>query len=170
MENSASAVESEWKPSSPQKEHEWLKQLLGEWTCVTECQTGPDKPPMKSTGTERVRALGGLWVMAEGESEMPGGGTSQAVITLGFDPQKGKFVGTFVASVMSNLWVYEGSLDESGTVLTLDTEGPAMSGNGMGKYQDIIELSDGKRVLRSQMLGEDGKWIPFMTATYERKG
>jgi Protein of unknown function (DUF1579) len=126
---------------------------------------------MKSTGTETVRSLGGLWVLGEGRGEMPEGGPMTSIITLGYDPQKQRFVGTFVASVMTNLWAYDGTLDASGQVLTLDTEGPSFSGNGgMAKYQDIMELrDDNHRVLRSQMLGDDGKWHEFMTAHYRRK-
>ena len=31
--------------------------------------------------------------------------------TLGYDPAKKKYVGTFIASVMTHLWIYSGSLD-----------------------------------------------------------
>ena len=68
------------------------------------------------------------------------------------------------------LWVYEGVLNSDGTVLTLDAEGPSMEAEGeLRKYQDIIEVkSDDHRVLRSQMLGDDGQWHHFMTANYRR--
>jgi hypothetical protein len=92
-------------------------------------------------------------------------------MTLGYDPARGKFVGTFVASMMTHLWVYEGTLDSAGKVLTLDTEGPGMAGDGkMVKYKDVIEFkSDDHRTLTSHMLGDDGKWQQFMTAHYRRK-
>lgn len=73
--------------------------------------------------------------------------------------------------MMTHLWVYEGTLDAGGKVLTLDTEGPGMSGDGkMVKYQDVITLvSDDHRILTSRMKGEDGNWIAFMTAHYRRQ-
>ena len=108
MEDNTSNNPAEWKPPVAQKEHLWLQQMLGEWNSVSECSMGPDQPTMKSEATDSVRSLGDLWVIAEGAGEMPGGGTSYSVMTLGFDPAKGKFVGTFVASMMLNLWVYEG--------------------------------------------------------------
>lgn len=170
MENDTDTA-PEFKPAIAQKEHQWLQQMLGEWTSEIECSVGPDQPAIQTKGTEAVRPLGDLWVIAEGTGETPGGGTMNSMMTLGFDPQKGKFVGTFIATGMSNLWVYEGSLDEGGTVLTLDTEGPALTGAGTGKYQDIVEFPrEGGRILRSQMAGPDGNWIPFMTAMYQRKG
>ena len=157
--------------SEPQKEHQWLTQLVGDWTYEGECVMGPDQPPMKSQGKESVRTLGGLWILCEGEGEMPGGGLAKMIITLGYDPAKQRFVGTFIGSMMANLWIYDGELDSSGKVLTLNAEGPNFSGDGkMAQYQDIIEIkSSNERTLSSQVLGEDGKWTRFMTATYTRK-
>ena len=162
----ASAVKA-----APQKERQWLQKLVGEWTYEGEGLTEPGKPPERFAGTESVRSLGGLWVLAEGRGEMPGGGPATTLMTLGYDPQKKRYVGTFIASMMSNLWVYEGALDAYERVLTLDTEGPNMSAEGqMAKYKDVIEFkSDDHRVLTSHMLGDDGKWHTFMTANYRRK-
>lgn len=156
----------------PRKEHQWLQRLVGEWTFEADCQMGPDQPPVKTTGNETVRSLGGLWTIGDGEGEMPGGGAFQSVMTLGFDPQTGRFVGTFIVGVMTHLWPYNGTVDAEGRVLTLDSEGPSCTGDGtMSKYQDIIEfLSDDHRTLSSQFLGPDGQWVPFMKAHYRRKG
>jgi len=158
--------------AEPQQEHQWLHQLVGDWTFEGECSMGPGQPPMKNTGSETVRSQGGLWVLCEGQSEMPGGGgTATSLMTLGYDPAKKRFLGTFIASCMTHLWVYDGSRDAAGKVLTLDTEGPSFTGEGkMAKYQDLIELvSADHRTLTSQALGEDGQWHRFMTAHYRRK-
>jgi len=153
-----------------QKEHQWLQKLVGEWTFESDCGMGPGKPPEKSKGTESVRSLGGLWILAEGRGEMPGGGAMTTIMTLGYDPQKKRYVGTFVASIMTHLWVYDGALDAAERVLTLDTEGPDMAAEGkMAKYKDVMEWkSDDHRVLTSHMLGDDGKWHGFMTANYRK--
>lgn len=157
--------------AEPTKEHRWLLRMVGEWSFEGECIMGPDQPPMKSTGNCVTRSLGDLWTLNEGWGEMPGGGDMRSIITLGFDPAKGKFVGTFTASMMTHLWLYEGSLDAAGKVLTLDAEGPSMTGDGgMAKYQDIVTVeNDDHWILSSQMLGPDGKWHKFMTAHYRRK-
>ena len=93
------------------------------------------------------------------------------IITLGYDPERKRFVGTWVGSMMTHLWVYEGALDDAGKVLTLNADGPSMTGNGkMTKYQDIIELKgDDCHILTARMLGDDGKWSEIMTAEYRRK-
>jgi hypothetical protein len=157
--------------AEPQQEHRWLNRLVGEWTSESECITGPDQPPMKGRGVEVVRSLGGLWTIGEGEGEMPDGGSAQTVMTLGYDPKGGRFVGTFIASMMTHLWTYSsGSLDPSGKVLTLDAEGPSFTGDGTAKYRDSIEfIDDNHRVMTSHLLGEDGQWLQFMTAHYRRK-
>ena len=154
----------------PQKEHQWLQKLVGEWTYDIEATMEPGKPPEKSSGTESVRSLGGLWIVAEGLGEMPGGGAATTMLTLGYDPQKQRFVGTWIGSMMTNLWVYDGALDAAERVLALDAEGPSMAGDGkIAKYQDRIELkSDDHRVLTSHVLGEDGEWHGFMTVHYRR--
>lgn len=157
--------------AEPQKEHQWLQKLIGEWTCETEMKMGADQLAATSTGTERVRSLGGLWVLAEGQGEMPGCGMATTLMTLGYDPQQQRYVGTWIGSMMTYLWRYEGELDAAETTLTLHSDGPAMTGDGkLAKYRDVIEFkSDDHRVMTSSMLGDDGQWHQFMTANYRRQ-
>lgn len=154
----------------PQKEHAWLQKLVGNWTSEAECVGEPGQPPTKNRGTETVKSIGELWIIGDGQGEMPGGGTAKMMITLGFDPKRNRFVGTWVGSMMSHLWVYEGELDASGRVLTLNSTGPSFTDpTKQAKYQDIIEIkNDDYRTLSSRSLGDDGKWTHFMTAHYRR--
>jgi hypothetical protein len=158
-------------PAEPQPEHRWLQKFVGEWVYETEAQMEPGKPLEKFTGTETVRSLGDLWILAEGKGEMPGGGAAAMVLTLGYDPQKKRYVGTWVGSMMTHLWVYDGVLDAGGKTLTLDTEGPDMYVEGkMSKYRDIYEFkSDDHRTLTSHVTGADGTWQVMMKASYRRK-
>lgn len=154
----------------PQQEHTWLQKLVGNWTFESECMGEPGQPAEKFRGIERVKPLGDLWIVGEGEGEMPGGGVGKMMITLGFDPKRNRFVGTFVGSMMNHLWVYNGELDASGRVLTLATQGPSFTDpTKLADYQDIIEIkSDDHRTLSSRTRGEDGTWTQFMTAHYRR--
>jgi len=155
----------------PQKEHQWLQKLVGEWAYEGEATMEPGKPPETFKGTESVRSLGGFWVVAEGRGEMPGGEPATTIMTLGYDPRTKRYVGTFVASMMAHLWVYDGALDARERALSLDAEGPGMGPDApMASYRDVIEFeSDDHRVLTSQTLGEDGQWHRFMTAHYRRR-
>ena len=157
--------------TEPQKEHQWLEKLVGEWTYEAEATMEPGKPPEKFQGTESARSVGGVWVLCEGRGEMPGGGVATTLMTLGYDPQKKHYVGTWIGSMMTYLWVYDGSLDAAERVLTLNAEGPDFDATEkLRKFKDVIEIkNDDHRVLTSHMLGDDGKWRGFMTANYRRK-
>jgi Protein of unknown function (DUF1579) len=157
--------------AEPQQEHQWLHKMLGEWVYESDCSMGPGEPRAKFGGSESVRSLGGLWVIAEGQGEMPGGGTATMVMTLGYDPRRQLYVGSWVGSMMTHLWRYEGSLDKAGKVLTLDAEGPDFVKEGkMASYQDVISFeNDDHRTLTSRVRDEDGTWREFMTAQYRRK-
>jgi len=165
-------VETQGCPMSatPQEEHRWLQKLVGDWTYESEVTMEPGEV-LRSTGTESVRSIGGLWFLAEGQGEIPGGASGTTLMTLGFDPQKGRYVGSWIGSMMACLWAYEGELDPDTCVLTLNAEGPSMTGDGTtAQYQDLIEFkSDDYRTLSSRMRDADGKWHPFMTAHYRRK-
>jgi hypothetical protein len=154
----------------PTPEHEWLLQLVGDWTFESECSMGPDQPAMKTIGKQTTRSLGSLWTLGEMEQEGPDGKPMQSLFTLGFDPAKQRFVGSFIASCMTHLWPYDGQLDDARKVLTLDSEGPSFAGDGlMAKYQDMIEIIDQNRyVLSSRYQNQDGTWTDFMKASYLR--
>jgi hypothetical protein len=158
--------------AEPQAEHRWLEKLVGEWVITHEGTPGDAaQDEAQPNWSETVRSLQGVWMIAEGRGQMPGGGTGTTVMTLGYDSARQRFVGTFIASMMTHLWVYEGVLNDSGTELTLETEGSDFEGRGtLARYQDVITFEDeNHRVLSSRMLVGDGSWKPIMTARYRRK-
>lgn len=154
----------------PTAEHQWLLQLVGDWDFECECVMGPDQPPSKSTGNQTTRSLGSLWILGEMESPDPNGQPARSLMTLGYDPAKCRFVGSFVASCMTHLWPYDGQLDANRKVLVLDSEGPGFAGDGtMAKYQDMIEIVDNDHyLLSSQVQNPDGSWTRFMSGRYTR--
>jgi len=153
----------------PESEHLWLQKLVGNWTYENEAVMAPGEAPTKFTGIEVVRSLGGLWTIGEGQWEGPGGGIHKSIMTLGYDPAKKRFVGTFIGSMMTNLWIYDGTFDPTGKFLILDSAGPNFTGDGMTRYQDLIEfIDDNHRILGSQIQQADGTWNRFMTAHYSR--
>lgn len=157
--------------AAPTREHGWLHRLLGEWRFETEC-TGPDGAVMRASGTERVRTLGGQWVVGESDGSMPGlAGPARWIITLGFDAASGRFKGSWVGSMMPRMWLYDGALDAESRVLTLESEGPSFTGEGTARYRDIVELvDDDTRLFASEVQGADGGWTRFMKGTYRRVG
>jgi Protein of unknown function (DUF1579) len=149
------------------KEHEWLKQLEGEWVTEAEAVMAPGQPPVKFKGTETVRSLGGLWYVAEMKSDVLGG---QMVghMTVGYDGEKKKYVGTWICNMDSEMMTYTGSVD--GKTITLETEGKNPTTGKRCKMKDVIEIKDkDSKVLTSHIQGDDGKWTQFMTITAKRK-
>ena len=122
-------------------QHRWLQRLLGEWRYEYDAPAKTDKPAKKVEGTEHVRMLGDVWVLCEAKGTTPDGRTADALMTLGYDPQKQRFVGTWIGSMMNHLWVYDGELNEAGTAISLMAEGPDFTTPGkFMQYKDVIEF------------------------------
>ncbi len=154
--------------ATPQDEHHWLKQLIGEWAFEHECQM-PDGTTSRTPGSMSCRMLGGLWLICESTYASAEGEAWSSIMTLGFDPKHNQYVGTFVGSMMSNIWHYQGVVDASGNRLPLDSEGPKFDGSGRGKYRDTIEIIDKDSWLfSSELQGDDGQWIQFMSGKHTR--
>ena len=158
-------------PPPPGEHHEWLNQLVGEWAVDTEMMMGPPgTEPTKCTGTDTVRSLGGRWVVSEMESQIPGMGAMSALFSIGYNTETGKYQSTWISSVDDYIWISEGTLDATGKILTLETEGPDMMNPGQTtKYRDVIEIkSPDHRTLTSSAMFE-GQWVQFATANFHRK-
>jgi hypothetical protein len=69
-------------------EEAWLRQLVGEWSVESPAPDG--KGTIKGRETAR---LFGAWLLPEGASQMPDAGIHASLMTLGFDPERGKVVG-----------------------------------------------------------------------------
>jgi hypothetical protein len=151
-------------------EHRWLEQLTGRWRLTFDAPPGTEDHASDATWLEETRSLGGAWIVAESTGTMPGGSTATNILTLGYDPARKRYVGSFVTSVMANLWVYEGTLDSTGKVLTLDCEGPDFETIGRtARYQDIITIKDeNTRNFSSRTQNADDTWKPVMSCDYKR--
>lgn len=149
--------------------HGWLHRFLGEWDYMGEFMM-PDGGQATGRGTETVRSLGGYWITGESVGEMPGGGEAQCIITLGYDPVRERFIGSWVGSMMWHLSTYDGTLSEDGKVLTLESEGPAFTGEGMALYRDVMVWEDeDHRRMETSVRGPDGGWTPLMVLRHARR-
>ena len=154
----------------PEKEHEWLQRFEGEWTTEAKASMGPDLPPVECQGTISSRMIGGRWIINEMHGEAMGTPMT-GVQTIGYDPQRKKYVGTWIDSMTNHLWHYEGTVDADGKTLTLEADGPNMMAEGKTtKFRDSYEFQSPDTIITtSSMLGEDGQWITFMTGKSTRK-
>lgn len=150
----------------------FLERLAGEWSVVSEAVLGPGQEPVRTESREVARLLGGTWLVAESTGAAPGGRPVTSILTLGYDPVEERFIGTWISSMQTHLWSYTGTLDDSGTALTLDTEGPILGDPARtAKYREVIEIEGADhKVVRSMILGPDGEWFEFARAEYRRDG
>ncbi|MGE3166535.1 MAG: DUF1579 domain-containing protein [Planctomycetota bacterium] len=156
-------------PAAP-AERLWLEQLVGEWTVVSEASMGPDTEPMRAEGSETVRKLGDQWFIAEGRGAWAGT-VVHWVLTLGYDPNEKRIVGTWIDSSQPKLWSYVGEFDDAQRVLTLNTKGPSFGDpTKIVAYRETLEVkSKDHRTFVSSIQGEDGQWTSFMRVDYRRK-
>lgn len=154
---------------APAKEHEWLQRFVGDWDAEIEMAAGPGQPAMRSRGSNRGRIVGGFWLVMEGKNhEFP----FVFQLTLGYDVQHRRYVGTWLDSMSSYLWHYVGQVDASGRILTLETEGPfpPIPGAPMTKFRERTEfLNKDHRVFTSMRLDERGQWTQLLKIDFRRK-
>lgn len=154
----------------PTKEHELLKQFAGDWGFTAETVPVPGQESMKCKGKESAKMVGGFWYVSNAEGDMMGMPVTN-LLTLGYSPEKKKYIGTFVCSMDGTLWQYEGAMDESGKKLTLETEGPSMMEPGKKcKFREVLELKDNDhKTFTSSMQDDKGNWVKIVTMEYVRK-
>lgn len=156
--------------AQPTAEHKALEQFAGEWSCSAVMGEIPGQDePLVCKGTENSRLIGGLWYVANGKAEMPGM-EGESMITVGYDPKKKSYVGTFVCSMQDYMWEYTGKFDDTGKKLILSTTGPSMTDPGKtANYQEVLETVDANhKTFTSSVQGPDGKWVELVKMTYER--
>jgi hypothetical protein len=152
------------------KEHELLRKFVGEWESECQGTFGEGQPAFTCQGALTSRMLGDFWVVNESTTEMMGVKVT-AVQTIGFDPATGKYVGTWVDSMTSHMWKYEGTLDEATQTLTLEAEGPNFMAEGKtAMFRDIYQFKTPDQIdASSQMQADDGTWTTFMSGSMRRK-
>jgi len=157
----------------PTEHHKLLDRLVGEWLYVT--STGhesydPDDPLKR--WTEKVRSVGGFWVVCEGQGNMGDGKPATMIMTLGYDPRLGHYVGSWIGSMMDKFWIYKGWLEDKGQTLVLEAEGPSMKDPSRTEiYRDVIHfIDDDTRTFSGSVRQPDGSFKTFMKSESKRIG
>ncbi len=155
-------------PAKAVKGHAFLKKFVGTWEMSSKGDSGQQE--MQGKATTESKMLGDLWLVNSSENSLSGM-KIQSLQMIGYDPQKKKYIGIWVDSMMNYMWHYEGTLDESGKKLTLEAKGPSMNGDGsMVNYRDAYEFKDDDNLIAtSSVQGKDGEWTVFMNGTAVRK-
>jgi hypothetical protein len=106
------------KLATPGTPHKLLGRLAGSWTTQTRSFMEADKPPMESTGTcQQKMLLDGRYLQQEYASEMMGSPFT-GINLLGYDNHTKKYVSTWIDSMSTGIYYFEGTASEDGNVIT----------------------------------------------------
>jgi hypothetical protein len=156
-----------FRPPGPSAEHELLKSDVGTWDASIEVNVVPGTPPQGSRGVARNRlACGGMWLITDFLNETTG---FEGHGIYGWDPAKGKYVGTWIDPMRTFIAVSEGTYDPATRTMTMWFETAGPQGKPM-KWREVTERKDADtRVWRSIMSSPDSKEFEVMKALYTRR-
>lgn len=168
--SSVTSVAQEVPQVEQSQQHKWLEKFVGHWETTSKSVATEGQPAATMNGEIKSEMVGKFWLVTKmsadlGEFKMDGRQT------VGYDKTKRKYVGTWIDNTSDFIWHYQGSVDKTGKILSLEAEGPDMSEPGKSAlYRDMYEfVSTDEIKLTSSIKGPDGKWIDFMTGTAKRK-
>jgi hypothetical protein len=155
-------------PPKPGKHHEFLKQFEGTWDVKAAFWMEPGKPPVESKAVETAKLkCEGLWLVYSDKGEFLGK-PFEGHGLLGYDPQKGKFVGAWVDQTASSMDLAEGTCDEKGKVFTLVSESPGADGKSI-KTKRITAFKDQDTQTLTVYQGPAGQEVIVAKLEYTRK-
>jgi hypothetical protein len=155
----------------PTDEHRILARDEGTWDATIKAfMSGPDAEPATSKGTEVNTVMsGGLWVLSRFEGDF-GGMKFEGRGQFGYDPNKKKYIGTWIDSLSPTLSVLEGHYDPKTRTMTYVGEGTAPEGVKYTQKMVTTTKDDGSRVFTLSMKTDGSKdETKFMEITYQKR-
>jgi len=157
------------KLGTPGVPHKLMASMAGSWTTRSKMYTEPDKPPMESTGSsEQKMILGGRYLQQEFSGDMMGSPFTGLGFT-GYDNHTQKYVSTWMDSMSTGIFFFEGTADADGKTITQESryDDPI---KGPMTYRSAIRIVDDNS-FEFEMYGIDknGKEEKMMGITYTRK-
>jgi hypothetical protein len=156
------------KLATPGEPHKLLANRVGSWKTKSRHWMEPDQPPMEFTGScERKMILGGRFLQEEFSGEMMGAPFS-GIGVMGYDNHRKKYVSSWVDTMGTGIYFFEGSASTDGKTLMLETrfDDPV---KGSAKWQLVTKIVDeDTEVLEMRMVYDSGAEEKCET-TYRRK-
>jgi hypothetical protein len=102
----------------PGAAHEMLARMAGQWHTRTKTWMEPGKAPVESEGrSEQKMILGGRYLQQEFNGDMMGIPFAGLGVT-GYDNHSKKYVSTWIDSMSTGIFYFEGSADADGRTIT----------------------------------------------------
>ena len=156
------------KIGRPGKEHERLKALAGEFEADVKWWMAPGQPPQSTKGKEKGELiLGGRFLQTHYQGEMMGKPFSGQMV-MGFDNGKKKYVSSWVDSTSTAIMTAEGTADEAGKVITMQSEMKEPDGR-MQKFKQVTTIvDDTSHTYQMMVMLPDGGEFKVLEITYKR--
>jgi len=104
--------------ATPGAPHKLLAGMAGSWSVKSTWWMDPSGPPMESTGaSEQKMILDGRFLQQDFSGEMMGGPFAGIGFT-GYDNHTGKYVSTWMDSMGTGIYYFEGSAGADGKTIT----------------------------------------------------
>ena len=157
--------------AEPTAEHKVVAADVGTWDCEMKIwMAGPDADPMVVKGTEVNEMFGPYWLISKFKADM-GGQNFEGRASLGYDPSKKKFVGTWFDTMNPFMSHMEGTYDKETKTMTMMTTGVGPDGKPSKGKNVSVSKEDGTRVFTmfSAMPGDDKNFIKAMEIVYKKR-
>ena len=157
------------KLATPGGPHKLLASMAGSWLTKTKCWMEPNTSPVESTGTcEQKMLLDGRFLQQEFTGEMMGSPFTGIGIT-GFDNHTKKYVSTWMDSMGTAIYFFEGTAGAGGRTITQESsyDDPV---RGPIKWRAVTRIvDDNTHLFEMYTTGEGSKEEKMMEITYTRK-
>jgi hypothetical protein len=159
------------KLSAPGEHHALLKPLAGSWKTTSKTWMGPGEPKVSEGSCEYTWIMGDRYLKQECTGTM-GGMAFQGMGLTGYDNLQKKFVGIWVDSGSTGIFVAEGKMDMGKKVLSMHGKAPDEQNLASGKLVAVkmeTKIVDENTHIFSYYEVRQGKDVLTMEITYKRK-
>lgn len=165
----AAMMEIYQKLGTPGEPHELLARMAGSWKTRTRSWMAPGTPPIDSEGSsEQKMILDGRFLYQEFTGDMMGAPFVGIGIS-GFDNHKQKFVSTWMDSMATGIFVFEGNADKDGRsiIQRCSTDDPI---RGPITWQSVTRLvDDNTHQFEMYIIDQNGHEEKMMEISYIRR-
>ena len=157
------------KLATPGPQHKLYASMVGTWNTKTKSWMAPTEPPMESGGScKHTMLLDGRFLRQECTGDMMGQPFTGVGLN-GYDNHTQKYVSTWMDSMGTGIYFFEGTSSEDGKTITqLSRYDDPMQ--GLMKLRAVTTIVDAdSHVFEMFSTGQNGKEARMMEIVYTRK-
>ena len=157
------------KIATPGAPHKLLSNMAGSWRTRTKMWMEPGKPPMESEGSSKqTMLLGGRYLQQEFTGDMMGA-LFTGIGVQGYDNNTQKYVSTWMDSMSTAIFFFEGTADAEGRTITqyCRYDDPI---KGPVRWRSVTKIvNDDTHLFEMYVTDKSDKEEKMMEITYTRK-